>query len=265
MRPLGPRLRAPLGLVLARPSQPPLARPRAAAAGWQLPNSRCASAASAARPPRSQFLQRRPDQEQAAPAGGEAAGAPAAAGGGEKQGAQQPQRYGPLDVDLQPKDQLRPLLPTWNPPPTRRPRPEELELSARLRFLLEDRWWAATIREVGEGQVKVGYDGWPSRHDEWVPLDSDRLYLHESHHADYVAPPLPKRYERQSATDAEGNPIVTIRPPRPKVYDPEKERLKRMLRPPLPYNPEKEGPPRVGAQTSSNLTRRPAEEVTTNG
>lgn len=150
-------------------------------------------------------------------------------------------RYGPLDVDLQPQDQLRPLLPTWNPPPTRPPRPEELELSTRLRMLKEERWWAATVREVGDEQVKVGYDGWPSRHDEWVPRDSNRLYLHESVHPEYVAPPTPQRYQRQVPTDEEGNPLpATPRPPRPKVYDPEKERLKRALRPPLPYNPEKE-------------------------
>lgn len=92
-----------------------------------------------------------------------------------------------------------------------------------------------------EDEVKVGYDGWPSRHDEWVPRTSDRLYLHESSHPEYVSPPAPQRYQRPLATDAEGNPVpVTPRAPRPKIYDPEKERLKRALRPPLPFNPEKE-------------------------
>mmetsp|Transcript_77037 Transcript_77037/g.214262 ORF Transcript_77037/g.214262 Transcript_77037/m.214262 type:complete len:383 (-) Transcript_77037:107-1255(-) len=185
--------------------------------------------APAARPPRSQFLQRRHDVPAAGQKPSESPG--------------EPVRYGPLDVDLQPRDQLRPLLPTWNPPPTRQPRPEELELSTRLRLKFEDRWWAATVREVGDdGQkVKVGYDGWPSRHDEWLPRQSDRLYLHESVHPDYVAPPLPQRYQRPVPTDEEGKPLpVPARQPRPKVFDPEKERMKRALRPPLPYNPEKE-------------------------
>jgi len=184
---------------------------------------------TAARPPRSQFLHKRPDSSESS------------ATETSKSEAQAPQRYGPLDVDLKPRDQLRPLLPTWNPPPTRRPQPEELEVSTRLRFRLEERWWAATVREVFEHEVKVGYDGWPSRHDETVPRDSDRLYLHESFHEDYVAPPLPQRYQRPTATDADGNPLPAgPRTPRPKVYDPEKERMKRALRPPLPYNPEKE-------------------------
>merc|ERR1712232_377170 len=101
-------------------------------------------------------------------------------------------------------DQLRPLLPTWNPPPTRPPRPEELEVSFRLRFKFEGRWWAATVREVkedGGDVIKVGYDGWPARHDEWVSRSSDRLYLHESHHAEYTAPPLPKRFQRPVPLD----------------------------------------------------------------
>lgn len=164
------------------------------------------------------------------------AGANAGASKGEA-----PVRYGPLDCDLKPKDQLRPLLPTWNPPPTRRPTPETLEVSTRLRFLLEDRWWAATIREAKDDEVKVAYDGWPSRHDEWVKRDSNRLYLHESTHPEYEPPPVPQRFQRKAPTDEEGNELpLPVRQPRPKVYDPEKERLKRALRPPLPYNPEKE-------------------------
>lgn len=157
--------------------------------------------------------------------------------------AEEPVRYGPLDVDLKPRDQLRPLLPTWNPPPTRPPRPEELEVSTRLRFKYEDRWWAATVRALGDGddRIRVAFDGWPSRHDEWVTRDCDRLYLHESFHAEYEAPPIPQRYQRPPTIDAEGNPVQPgPRPPRPKVFDPEKERMKRALRPPLPYNPEKE-------------------------
>lgn len=138
---------------------------------------------------------------------------------------------------------LRPLLPTWNPPPTRPPQPEELEVSTRVRLKKEDRWWAATVREVGQpGEpVKIGYDGWPGRHDEMIPRDSDRLYMHESFHPDYSAAPLPQRYQRPAPVDDEGNLLpVTPRAPRPKVFDPEKERMKRALRPPLPYNPEKE-------------------------
>lgn len=150
-------------------------------------------------------------------------------------------RYGPMEVDLRPRDQLRPLLPTWNPPPTRQPSPEELEVSSRLRFRFENRWWPATVREVNESQVKVGYDGWPGRHDEWVPRTSDRLYLHESSHPDYIDPPMPKRFQRPTLTDADGNPLPpTARAPKPKPFDPERERMKRALRPPLPYNPEKE-------------------------
>lgn len=112
-----------------------------------------------------------------------------------------------------------------------------------MRFKFEDRWWAATVRAVGDDddRVRVGFDGWPSRHDEWVPRDSDRLYLHECVHEEYEAPPIPKRYQRPVPTDADGNPVQpSPRPPRPKVFDPEKERMKRALRPPLPYNPEKE-------------------------
>ncbi|CAK9085822.1 unnamed protein product, partial [Durusdinium trenchii] len=75
-----------------------------------------------------------------------------------------PQKFGPLDVNLKPTDQLRPLLPTWNPPPTRRPTPEELEVGFRVRFLFEERWWAATIREAWDSELRVGFDGWPSRH-----------------------------------------------------------------------------------------------------
>ena len=151
------------------------------------------------------------------------------------------ERYGPLDVNLKPRDQLRPLLPTWNPPPTRRPQPEELEVSTRLRFLFEERWWAATVREAYEAEVRVGFDGWPSRHDQIVPRDSGRLFLHESFHEDYEAPPAPQRFQRPTATDAEGNPLPALpRAPKPKIYDPEKERMKRALRPPLPFNPEKE-------------------------
>mmetsp|Transcript_12459 Transcript_12459/g.34312 ORF Transcript_12459/g.34312 Transcript_12459/m.34312 type:complete len:358 (-) Transcript_12459:92-1165(-) len=154
-----------------------------------------------------------------------------------------PVRYGPTDVDLKPRDQLRPLLPTWNSPPTRVPKADELKEGFRVRFNFEGRWWPATIREEGDDgvEVKVGYDGWPSRHDEWVPRTSDRLFLHESHHEDYVAPPMPPRYQKPVLKDSEGNPLPpTPRPPRPKIYDPEKERLKRALRPPMPYNPEKE-------------------------
>ncbi|CAE7311044.1 SMM1, partial [Symbiodinium necroappetens] len=152
----------------------------------------------------------------------------------------EPQRYGPLDVNLKPRDQLRPLLPTWNPPPTRRPEPDELEVSTRLRFLFEERWWAATVREAYETELRVGFDGWPSRHDQIVPRNSGRLYLHESVHPDYEAPPAPQRFQRPTATDAEGNPLPALpRAPKPKVYDPEKERMKRALRPPLPFNPEK--------------------------
>jgi len=208
----------------------------AAASAPQLPTAGALRGCTGgSRPQRSSVLQRRPDAGAAEPGRREVAGAGSAPAGDE------PVRYGPLDVDLQPRDQLRPLLPTWNPPPTRQPRPDELEVSTRLRFRLEDRWWAATVREVGEDQVKVGYDGWPSRHDEWVPRDSDRLYLHESTHPDYTAPPVPQRFQRPVATDEEGNPLPpTPRPPRPRAYDPEKERLKRALRPPLPYNPEKE-------------------------
>eukprot|EP00929_Paragymnodinium_shiwhaense_P041130 TRINITY_DN21386_c1_g2_i1.p1 TRINITY_DN21386_c1_g2~~TRINITY_DN21386_c1_g2_i1.p1 ORF type:complete len:398 (-),score=78.85 TRINITY_DN21386_c1_g2_i1:153-1346(-) len=189
----------------------------------------CSAAAQPARPSRSQHLRKREDDPLSQKKPQEATGKPI--------------RYGPADVDLQPQDQLRPLLPTWNPPPTRTPTPEELDVSTRLRMKFEGRWWAATVRELGEpgGSVKIGYDGWPSRHDEWVERTSDRLYLHESHHADYKPPPLPKKFERPIPKDADGNPLpLTPRTPRPKVFDPEKERLKRALRPPLPYNPEKE-------------------------
>jgi len=183
-------------------------------------------ACATARPRRSQVLQHRPK--------------PADTQDGQD-GEAAPVRYGPLDVDLKPRDQLRPLLPTWNPPPTRPPRPADLEMSTRLRLRKDDRWWAATVRELQDTQMKVGYDGWPSRHDENVPLDSDRLYLHESFHPDYEAPPPPQRYVRPVPTDEEGNPLpLAPRPPRPRAFDPEKERLKRALRPPLPYNPEKE-------------------------
>ncbi|CAL1173092.1 unnamed protein product [Cladocopium goreaui] len=150
-----------------------------------------------------------------------------------------PRRFGPLDVNLKPTDQLRPLLPTWNPPPTRRPEAHELEVSTRLRFLFEERWWAATVREAYETEVRVGFDGWPSRHDQILPRNTDLLYLHESVHPDYVAPPKPQRFQRPTV-DAEGKEIPTLRQPRPKVYDPEKERMKRALRPPMPFNPEKE-------------------------
>jgi len=187
------------------------------------PKAVCLRACATARPRRSQVLQHRP--KPADTQDGQAA----------------PVRYGPLDVDLKPRDQLRPLLPTWNPPPTRPPRPEDLEVSTRLRLRKDDRWWAATVRELQGNQMKVGYDGWPSRHDENLPLDSDRLYLHESFHPDYEAPPPPQRYVRPVPTDEEGNPLpLAPRPPRPRAFDPEKERLKRALRPPLPYNPEKE-------------------------
>lgn len=116
-------------------------------------------------------------------------------------------------------------------------------MGTRLRFKFKDRWWAATVRELGgdDGRLRVGFDGWPSRHDEFVDKGSDHIYLHESFHAEYVAPPIPKRYQRPAPVDADGNALpVTPRPPRPKVFDPEKERMKRALRPPLPYNPEKE-------------------------
>lgn len=157
-------------------------------------------------------------------------------------GTEAPVRYGPTEVNLKPRDQLRPLLPTWNPPPTRPPQEADLKNGLRLRCKFEDRWWAATVRNMEEdGRVKVGYDGWPSRHDEVVQATSDRLYLHESHHPEYEAPPIPQRYQRPVPKDEHGNPLpVAPRAPRPKMFDPEKERLKRALRPPLPYNPEKE-------------------------
>jgi len=152
-------------------------------------------------------------------------------------------RYGPENVDLQPQDQLRPLLPTWNPPPTKLAQPEDLKQGVRLRCLYDDRWWAASVREdpTGSGEVKVGFDGWPARHDEMVSIGAERLYLHESFHAEYIAPPIPARYKKPIIADEEGHPFPAApRPPRPKVFDPEKERMKRALRPPLPYNPEKE-------------------------
>jgi hypothetical protein len=46
------------------------------------------------------------------------------------------------------------------------------------------------------------------------------LYLHESVHPDYVAPPKPQRFQRPTV-DAEGKEIPTLRQPRPKVYDPD--------------------------------------------
>ena len=142
-------------------------------------------------------------------------------------------------MNLKPTDQLRPLLPTWNPPPTRRPDATELEVSTRVRFLFEERWWAATVREAYDTEIRVGFDGWPSRHDQILPRDTDLLYLHESIHPDYVAPPVPQRFQRPTVTP-EGQEIPQVRQPRPKVYDPEKERMKRALRPPMPFNPEKE-------------------------
>ena len=60
-------------------------------------------------------------------------------------------------------------------------------MSTRLRFLFEERWWAATVREAYETELRVGFDGWPSRHDQIVPRNSGRLYLHESVHPDYEA------------------------------------------------------------------------------
>lgn len=168
-------------------------------------------------------------------------------------------RYGPTEVNLQPKDQLRPLLPTWNPPPTRPPQEDDLKAGVRLRCKFEDRWWAATVRSMEEdGRVRVGYDGWPSRHDEVVPPTSDRLYLHESVHPDYEAPPIPQRYQRPVPKDEHGNPLpVAPRAPRPKIFDPEKERLKRALRPPLPYNPEKERLKRVLRGQSAPVVEAP--------
>jgi len=205
------------------------------------------AAAAAPRPPRSGFLQGSAPQAPQTPS--PSAGTPSTQPGGQ----QQVIRYGPADIHLQPKDQLRPLLPTWNPPPTRRPTREEMILSERMRFKFEDRWWAATLRGLADddhpGQVRVGFDGWPSRHDEWVPLTTDRLYLHESHHPEYEAPPIPKRFTRESIIDSQG-PVPEGERKAPKAvrvkpYDPEKERLKRLLRPPLPYNPEKERLKRV--------------------
>ncbi|CAJ1395052.1 unnamed protein product [Effrenium voratum] len=208
------------------------------------------------RPPKSPYLQQRPPPpgpppaptNSAAPAPPPPAPAAAAASPAATPAAMAtpaataqtaPQRYGPLEVNLKPKDQLRPLLPTWNPPPTRRPEPQELEVSTRLRFLFEERWWAATVREAYDTEVRVGFDGWPSRHDQILPRNSERLYLHECHHPDYEAPPVPQRFQRPQPVDSEGNPVVRTKP-RPKVYDPEKERMKRALRPPMPFNPEKE-------------------------
>eukprot|EP00439_Symbiodinium_sp_Y106_P062859 s1396_g9.t1 len=223
-------------------------------------------ASASARPPKSPHLHKRPSAPSASPAPAPRSkppapgppGAPPAPGAPStpapavahppkdvetaqpRKTETEPQRYGPLDVNLKPRDQLRPLLPTWNPPPTRRPEPEELEVSTRLRFLFEERWWAATVREAYETELRVGFDGWPSRHDQIVPRNSGRLYLHESVHPDYEAPPAPQRFQRPTATDAEGNPLPALpRAPKPKVYDPEKERMKRALRPPLPFNPEK--------------------------
>ena len=45
------------------------------------------------------------------------------------------------------------------------------------------------------------------------------LYLHESIHPDYVAPPVPQRFQRPTVTP-EGQEIPQVRQPRPKVYDP---------------------------------------------
>mmetsp|Transcript_6804 Transcript_6804/g.11968 ORF Transcript_6804/g.11968 Transcript_6804/m.11968 type:complete len:436 (+) Transcript_6804:52-1359(+) len=151
-------------------------------------------------------------------------------------------RYGPENVDLKPQDQLRPMLPTWNPPPTRLAQPEDLKQGVRVRFLFDERWWAAAVREDPTGgDVKVGFEGWPARHDEMVGMSSGLLYLHESFHEEYVAAPIPARYKKPIVTDEDGNPVPAApRPARPKVFDPEKERMKRALRPPLPYNPEKE-------------------------
>jgi hypothetical protein len=37
------------------------------------------------------------------------------------------------------------------------------------------KWLEAQVVEVGEGEVLVHYDGWHSRWDEWIPVDSYRL------------------------------------------------------------------------------------------
>lgn len=150
------------------------------------------------------------------------------------------ERLGRIDTDLKPQDYLGPLLPTWNPPPTRSPRPEELEVGTRLRFKVNGRWWPAAVQEKNGDMIRVTYEGWPARFDEWAPSDSDRLFLHESFHPDYKLPPVP-RPERlfDFVKDSRVRP-ETPRPRKPRAFDPEKDRLKRATRPAQSYDPIRE-------------------------
>ena len=58
------------------------------------------------------------------------------------------------------------------------------------------------------------------RHSQPSAMTLRVLYLHESVHPDYVAPPAPQRFQRPTVTP-EGQEIPQVRQPRPKVYDPE--------------------------------------------
>jgi hypothetical protein len=38
-----------------------------------------------------------------------------------------------------------------------------------------NKWYESTIREIKDGKVLIHYNEWPSRWDEWIPVDSARL------------------------------------------------------------------------------------------
>lgn len=173
---------------------------------------RCASAEArrgfCARPPKSQFLRRRPadasgsaDSGPARPRDARELGAPGVAPDASARmpafappppppapvlGPPEPRDFqGSAGVDVCGQyERLRHVLPKMADPGTPRPRPEELLVGTRLRVEWSGSWWAARVREKRGDEVKIGFDTWSAQYDEWLPSNSSRLRAAVPHETD---------------------------------------------------------------------------------
>ncbi len=79
---------------------------------------------------------------------------------------------------------------------------------------------AGRVFQINEKEDTINRPPTIIRHSQPSAMTLRVLYLHESVHPDYVAPPAPQRFQRPTVTP-EGQEIPQVRQPRPKVYDPE--------------------------------------------
>jgi len=93
-------------------------------------------------------------------------------------------------------------------------------VGTQLRVEWSNGWWRASVKQEGEDKVKVAFDTWSSKYDEWIPRDSQRLRM-----------PLPDdQHAAVASQEAEAQPAEEEKPVGGKLYDPEQEFEKRQRR-----------------------------------